>query len=333
MVFLTGRSGAGKSTVLKLIALLERPTRGRVLVGGADTGKLKARRVPAFRRRVGVVFQDHRLLVDRPVFDNVALPLDRGRQFAQGDRQARARGARPGGIARQRAHAAGGALGRRAAAGRHRARHHQPTADPDRRRADRQPRPAARERSHGAVPPPQRGRRDGGRRHARPAPGARVGAALDRARGRSHRRRRSRRHPARDRGPSDEQRGRQLLRAPHPRAGVFRRPPRARTRRDDLHGAGDGPGPRPAARPGRAGAQRARRDRRLQRRGQRLGVLQGRRRRGARGAAGARALAIAPASRASSSSPPSRRSSSSARSRASARRSTPCRTTRCRTCS
>jgi len=75
MVFLTGRSGAGKSTVLKLIALLERPTRGQVTVGGENTGKLRARRVPAFRRRVGVVFQDHRLLVDRPVFDNVALPL------------------------------------------------------------------------------------------------------------------------------------------------------------------------------------------------------------------------------------------------------------------
>jgi len=75
MAFLTGRSGAGKSTVLKLIALLERPTRGRVTVAGADTGKLPARRVPAFRRGIGVVFQDHRLLVDRPVFDNVALPL------------------------------------------------------------------------------------------------------------------------------------------------------------------------------------------------------------------------------------------------------------------
>jgi cell division transport system ATP-binding protein len=75
MVFLTGRSGAGKSTVLKLIALLERPTRGEVIVGGENTGKLPARRIPAFRRRVGVVFQDHRLLADRPVFDNVALPL------------------------------------------------------------------------------------------------------------------------------------------------------------------------------------------------------------------------------------------------------------------
>ena len=75
MVFLTGRSGAGKTTVLKLIALLERPTRGTVLVAGKNTSTLKARYVPAFRRHVGVVFQDNRLLADRPVFDNVALPL------------------------------------------------------------------------------------------------------------------------------------------------------------------------------------------------------------------------------------------------------------------
>src|SRR5580698_8818665 len=75
MVFLTGRSGAGKSTVLKLIALLERPTRGQVIVNGDNTGKLPLRRVPYFRRSMGVVFQDHRLLMDRPVFDNVALPL------------------------------------------------------------------------------------------------------------------------------------------------------------------------------------------------------------------------------------------------------------------
>jgi cell division transport system ATP-binding protein len=75
MVFLTGRSGAGKSTVLKLIALLERPTRGRLLVNGENTGSLAASRIPAFRRRVGVVFQDHKLLPDRTVFENVALPL------------------------------------------------------------------------------------------------------------------------------------------------------------------------------------------------------------------------------------------------------------------
>jgi cell division transport system ATP-binding protein len=75
MVFLTGRSGAGKSTVLKLIALLERPSRGQVVVNGDSTSKLPPRRVPLFRRRIGVVFQEHRLLMDRPVFDNVALPL------------------------------------------------------------------------------------------------------------------------------------------------------------------------------------------------------------------------------------------------------------------
>jgi cell division transport system ATP-binding protein len=75
MVFLTGRSGAGKSTVLKLIALLERPTRGAVVVDGKNTRALRPRHIAAFRRRIGVVFQDHKLLADRPVFDNVALPL------------------------------------------------------------------------------------------------------------------------------------------------------------------------------------------------------------------------------------------------------------------
>ena len=75
MVFLTGRSGAGKSTVLKLIALLERPTRGLVMVNGCNTAALAVRRIPAFRRELGVVFQDHRLLTERSIFDNVALPL------------------------------------------------------------------------------------------------------------------------------------------------------------------------------------------------------------------------------------------------------------------
>jgi cell division transport system ATP-binding protein len=75
MVFLTGHSGAGKSTLLKLIALIERPTRGTLIVNGQNTGTLKRSRIPAFRRQVGVVFQDHKLLMDRPVHDNVALPL------------------------------------------------------------------------------------------------------------------------------------------------------------------------------------------------------------------------------------------------------------------
>jgi cell division transport system ATP-binding protein len=73
--FLTGPSGAGKSTLLRLIALIERPTRGTVLVNNQNTGRLSRRRIPAFRQRLGVVFQDHKLLYDRTVYDNVALPL------------------------------------------------------------------------------------------------------------------------------------------------------------------------------------------------------------------------------------------------------------------
>ena len=75
MTFLTGHSGAGKSSILKLIGLIERPTRGRVLVGGRTTDAIKAGAIPQFRREIGMVFQDHKLLHDRPVADNVALPL------------------------------------------------------------------------------------------------------------------------------------------------------------------------------------------------------------------------------------------------------------------
>ena len=75
MVFVTGHSGAGKSTLLRLIALLERPTRGQLLIDGRNIGRLPEKEVPAHRRRVGLIFQDHRLLNDRSVFDNVALPL------------------------------------------------------------------------------------------------------------------------------------------------------------------------------------------------------------------------------------------------------------------
>ena len=75
LVFLTGHSGAGKSTLLKLILLMERPTRGRVEVAGVDLGRLPRRAVHRHRQSIGVVFQDHRLLFDRSVYDNVALPL------------------------------------------------------------------------------------------------------------------------------------------------------------------------------------------------------------------------------------------------------------------
>jgi cell division transport system ATP-binding protein len=75
MVFLTGPSGAGKSTALKLIALIERPTRGQILVAGQSIAGIGRRGIAAYRRRIGMVFQDHKLLHDRPVWDNVALPL------------------------------------------------------------------------------------------------------------------------------------------------------------------------------------------------------------------------------------------------------------------
>jgi cell division transport system ATP-binding protein len=75
MSFITGHSGAGKSTVLKLIAAMERPTRGQVIVNQRNLNKIRSRAIPYYRRQLGVVFQDHRLLMDRTVFDNVSLPL------------------------------------------------------------------------------------------------------------------------------------------------------------------------------------------------------------------------------------------------------------------
>ena len=75
MAFITGHSGAGKSTMLRLITLMERCSRGQVVVGGHNLSRLRTRHVPLYRRHLGVVFQDHRLLPEHTVFDNVALPL------------------------------------------------------------------------------------------------------------------------------------------------------------------------------------------------------------------------------------------------------------------
>ncbi len=91
MVFLTGHSGAGKSTLMKLIMLMERPTQGQVFVDGRNLNRLSSGQIPYYRRNVGVVFQNHQLLFDRSVFDNVALPLQiAGNSPAETGRRVRA---------------------------------------------------------------------------------------------------------------------------------------------------------------------------------------------------------------------------------------------------
>ncbi|MDE0930009.1 MAG: cell division ATP-binding protein FtsE [Halioglobus sp.] len=75
LVFLTGHSGAGKSTLLRLIMLMDRPSRGQVIVNGQNLAGVRPRNIAQHRRDIGVVFQNHQLLFDRTVFDNVALPL------------------------------------------------------------------------------------------------------------------------------------------------------------------------------------------------------------------------------------------------------------------
>ena len=92
MAFLTGHSGAGKSTLLKLLMLIERPTSGNLLINGKNLNRLPDAKVPFYRRQVGVVFQNHQLLFDRSVFDNVALPLQVA-GYSQGDIGRRVRAA------------------------------------------------------------------------------------------------------------------------------------------------------------------------------------------------------------------------------------------------
>jgi cell division transport system ATP-binding protein len=75
MAFLTGHSGAGKSTLLKIIALIEKPTRGQAILNHINLNTVPRWRIPFLRRNIGIIFQDHQLLFDRPVFDNVAMPL------------------------------------------------------------------------------------------------------------------------------------------------------------------------------------------------------------------------------------------------------------------
>ena len=75
MAFVTGQSGAGKTTLLRLIALIERHTKGQIIVNSQNLERVRGNRIPIFRRNIGFIFQDHKLLNDRTIFDNVALPM------------------------------------------------------------------------------------------------------------------------------------------------------------------------------------------------------------------------------------------------------------------
>ena len=75
MAYLTGHSGAGKSTLLKLIAMIERPSRGQIFVDGVNLNQIGKNKIPYIRRNIGIIFQNHQLLNDRNVYQNVAMPL------------------------------------------------------------------------------------------------------------------------------------------------------------------------------------------------------------------------------------------------------------------
>ena len=104
LVLVTGHSGAGKSTLLRLMAAIERPTAGSVLVNNQNVGTLRGRGIPFLRRNFGLVFQDHKLLFDRSVFENMMLPLDIvGFDRREGARRARAALDKVGLLAREKA--------------------------------------------------------------------------------------------------------------------------------------------------------------------------------------------------------------------------------------
>jgi cell division transport system ATP-binding protein len=84
MAFLTGHSGAGKSTLLKLICAIERPSDGHIFFNGHEITRIDNKQIPFLRRNIGIIFQDHKLLMDSSVYDNVALPL-RVEQVSEND--------------------------------------------------------------------------------------------------------------------------------------------------------------------------------------------------------------------------------------------------------
>ncbi|MGD9788125.1 MAG: cell division ATP-binding protein FtsE [Sulfuricellaceae bacterium] len=105
LVVVTGHTGAGKTTLLNLIAAIERPTSGSVVVNGQNVGKMRRSAIPYLRRNLGLIFQDHKLLFDRTVFENVLLPLQiSGFPHAEAAKRVRAALDKVGLLDREKAH-------------------------------------------------------------------------------------------------------------------------------------------------------------------------------------------------------------------------------------
>ncbi len=329
MVFLTGKSGAGKSTVLKLIALLERPTRGTVLINNRNTSTMRSGQISAFRRNIGVVFQDHKLLADRPVYDNVALPLIvSDTPMREIDKRVRAALDQVGLLGKERMLPLELSVGEQQRVGIARAVVSKPPlliAD----RAHGQSRSGSRPRSDAPLQAFPGSRRHRGGRHARRGSRSRARAARDRHRERSGARR-DRRRPAFAWLPPDEPR---IVRNA-PRAGVHRR---ARTTRAQSagvhpHAAGDRRCARTADEPEAARHERARGYRATSRTRSTCRSTSRPARRSRRPSSSRRTRAHATELPMSSSSPQTKRSTSSEPTRALAPRSRRWSRTRCLTC-
>ncbi len=281
IVFVTGHSGAGKSSLLKLISLIERPSRGQLIVNGQNVAGIGRGKVPAYRRQIGMVFQDHKLLHDRTIFDNVALPLIiAGVGTKEIGKRVRAALDQVGLLGREQSAPLELSTGEQQRVGIARAVVSKPR-DPHRRRADRQPRSGSVARSDEDLPPLQRSRRHGAGREPRHLPAGAFPGAPRAARSRPHRRKRGadgRRETARPaqaprRGSRERSRDR-LAHAASADVDRLARPAGAAQAGDDADDPGDRHRARAAGVPASAGGERADRDRQLESRSRSHGVPQ-----------------------------------------------------------